>query len=128
MYLDQAKEVLKRLKNGEDFASLSRSYSVGPEAQGGGDMGHVFRGQLPGNLEESIFALEVGAISPVVESPFGFHIFQVMERIEAREPDVDSSIERIKEGIKNERIDAAYGPWLAGLRSRYEIEINKDVI
>jgi parvulin-like peptidyl-prolyl isomerase len=67
-------------------------------------------------------------VSPVVKTPYGFHIFQVMEKRETSKPKIEECIERIKEGIKKERLGTAYGPWLARLRSRYRIEINKEVI
>ncbi len=125
---DQAKNILERLQNGDDFATLARLHSVAPEAQNGGDMGYLVRGQLPGSLEKPLFDLEQGAVSPVVKTPYGFHIFQVIEKRETSKPKIEECIERIKQGIKKERLGTAYGPWLAKLRSRYRIEINQEVI
>ncbi len=125
---DQAKTVLERLQNGDDFATLARAHSVAPEAQNGGDMGYVVRGQLPKWLEEPLFDLEQGAVSPVVKTSYGFHIFQVIEKREMSTPKIEECIERIKQGIQEERLGASYAPWLANLRSRYHIEINKEVI
>ena len=125
---DQAKSILERLQNGDDFATLARLHSVAPEAQHGGDMGYMARGQLPVYLEKPLFDLERGAVSPVVKTSYGFHIFQVIEKRETSKPKIEECIERIKQGIQKERLGAAYGPWLARLRSRYRIEINKEVI
>jgi parvulin-like peptidyl-prolyl isomerase len=125
---DQATNILKRLQNGDDFATLARLHSVAPEAQNGGDMGYVVRGQLPRGLEKPLFDLEQGAVSPVVKTPYGFHIFEVIEKRETGKPKIEEFIERIKQGIKKQRLGTAYGPWLARLRSRYRIEINEEVI
>ncbi|MBW1740054.1 MAG: peptidyl-prolyl cis-trans isomerase [Deltaproteobacteria bacterium] len=125
---DQAKKILKRLQSGEEFATLAHLYSIAPEAQQGGDLGYVVRGQLPRCLEEPLFDLEQGAVSPVIKTPYGFHIFLVIKKEKMREPDIEDWIERIKESIQQERLDAAYGPWLAGLRSRYHVEVNEDII
>jgi peptidyl-prolyl cis-trans isomerase C len=125
---DEAKKIMEQLQNGDDFAVLARLHSVAPEAQYGGDMGYVVRGQLPGYLEEPLFDLEPGTVSPVVKTPYGFHIFQVIEKREAGKPKIEECIERIKQDIQKERLGAAYGSWLARLRSRYNIEINKEVI
>jgi parvulin-like peptidyl-prolyl isomerase len=125
---DEATNILKRLQNGDDFATLARLHSIAPDAQNGGTMGYVVLGQLPGCLEEPLFHLERGTVSPVVKTPYGFHIFQVMEKRETSKPKIEECIERIKQGIKKERLGTAYGPWLARLRSRYRIEINKEVI
>jgi peptidyl-prolyl cis-trans isomerase C len=125
---DQAKNILERLKNGDDFATLARLHSVAPEAQNGGDMGFLARGHLPVSLEKPIFELERGAVSPVVKTSYGFHIFQVIEKRETDKPNIEESIERIKQGIQKEKLGAAYGQWLAKLRSRYKIVVNEDVI
>lgn len=125
---DQANNILEQLENGDDFAALARLHSVAPEAQCGGDMGYVVRSQLPGCLEETLFELDQGAVSAVVKTPYGFHIFQVIEKRQASKPNIEDCIEKIKQDIQKERMGAAYGPWLARLRSRYCIKINKEVI
>jgi len=125
---DQAKKISERLQNGDDFATLARLHSVAPEAKEGGDMGYVVRGQLPECLEKPIFKLEQGGVSPVAKTPYGFHIFQVIEKRRTTKPEIEDYIERIKENIRRERVEKAYGPWLAKLRSRYHIEINQEVI
>ncbi len=125
---DQANNVLEQLQNGHDFAKLVRLHSMAPEALDGGDMGYVARGQLPSSLEEPLFDLEPGNLSPVIETPYGFHIFQVIEKREKSVPNIEESIERIRQEMQKERLEVAYGPWLAELRSRYYIEINKEII
>jgi parvulin-like peptidyl-prolyl isomerase len=125
---DQANNVLEQLQNGHDFAKLVRLHSMAPEALDGGDMGYIARGQLPSSLEEPLFDLEPGNLSPVIETPYGFHIFQVIEKREKSVPNVEESIERIRQEMQKERLEVAYGPWLAELRSRYYIEINKEII
>lgn len=125
---DQAKKVLEQFQNGETFSTLARRHSIAPEAQYDGDMGYVVRGQLPGCLEAPLFDLEPGDVSPVIQTPYGFHIFQVIEKRETRVPNIEESIERIKQEILKERLEAAYGPWLAELRSRYHIEMNAEMI
>ena len=125
---DQAKKILGRLQGGDDFAGLARLHSLAPEAKYGGDMGYVARGQLPKSLEEPLFDLEQGGVSRVIKTPYGFHIFNVIEKREAGKPKIEECIERIKQGIQKEKVEAAYGSWLARLRSRYDIEVEKDMI
>jgi len=125
---DQAKKVLQRLKDGETFSTLARRYSIAPEAEFGGDMGYVAHGELPICLETPLFTLRPGELSPVVKSPYGFHIFQVIEKRETPVPDIEESVERIKQEILKAKIEAAYGPWLAELRSRYHVEVNMEII
>jgi parvulin-like peptidyl-prolyl isomerase len=125
---DQAKKVLEGLQQGDAFATLARRYSTAPEAQYDGDMGYVIRGQLPSSLEEPLFKLEAGDVSEVIKTSYGFHIFQVIEKRASGVPDVEESIERIKQDILKERLEVGYGPWLEKLRSQCHIEINTEMI
>ncbi len=80
---EMAEEVLARLQAGEDFAYLAREYSEDISSrETGGDMGFFPRGVMPAEVEEVAFGLEVGELSGIVESQFGFHVLQVLERDE----------------------------------------------
>ncbi|MEM7605923.1 MAG: peptidylprolyl isomerase [Myxococcota bacterium] len=63
---------------GADFAALARERSEDSSAERGGDLGAVGRGRLMPAYEAAAFALQPGAISDVVETPFGFHVIQRM--------------------------------------------------
>ena len=81
-----ATEVRSRLNGAseEDFRMIARTRSAGPEASRGGVMGVFSAGQLPSELEKFIFPMKEGEISRVVESPYGYHIFRLDKRFEAR--------------------------------------------
>jgi len=123
-----AKEVLERINKGERFAALARLYSIAPESERGGDMGYLDPGQLPKSLEKAISKLKPGTLSPVIKTPYGFHIFEVIERKEPAAPVIDDWVEKIRERIRKDKLEAAYGPWLAGLRERYNIKVNRELI
>jgi parvulin-like peptidyl-prolyl isomerase len=125
---DEANRLLARLKEGEDFAALARLSSRAPEADRGGDMGYVARGELPECIEDPLFALEEDTLSPVIKTPYGYHILQVVEKRAADEPLIDQWTERIKGRIREEKLEVAYGPWLADLKSRYSIVVHKEMI
>jgi len=124
----QAVKILDRIKKGQDFAKLAREHSTAPEAERGGDMGFVERGGLPEDLEHPIFTLRSGEVSPIIESAFGYHLFKVVGKRPAGKPTKDDLIEEIRERVKREKIQLAYGPWLAKLRARYDVRVNKDII
>jgi parvulin-like peptidyl-prolyl isomerase len=125
---DKATLVLEKLKKGEDFSTLARVHSIAPESEQGGDMGYVARGQLPKCFEDPLFRLEKDTLSPVIKTPYGYHIFKVIEKKDAGEPKIEDWIEKIKARLQQEKLEAAYGPWLAKLRSRYSITVNKEMI
>ncbi|MHC4176441.1 MAG: peptidylprolyl isomerase [Planctomycetota bacterium] len=67
-------ECLKRSKAGEKFEDLAREYSDGPSGPGGGDLEEFSQGDMAPAFDEAVFACEVGKITDVVETPFGYHI------------------------------------------------------
>lgn len=75
-----AQEVLRRAKGGEDLGRLAVEYSDEPGASSrGGSLGRFGSGQMVPAFEAAAFKLEVGEISDIVETPFGFHIIQRTE-------------------------------------------------
>jgi peptidyl-prolyl cis-trans isomerase C/peptidyl-prolyl cis-trans isomerase SurA len=74
--LQQIQEIHGQLAQGGDFASLARAHSDCPSSAKGGDLGKFGRGQMVGPFEDAAFGLEVGQVSGVVETPFGFHVIQ----------------------------------------------------
>jgi len=75
-----AQEVLKRANAGDDLGRLAVEYSDEPNAGArGGSLGRFGKGQMVGAFERTAFQLDVGEISDIVETPFGFHIIQRTE-------------------------------------------------
>lgn len=77
---EQAIQIEQRLRRKEDFGELARRFSISPEAASGGDLGFFARGELPQEIEEACFKLPLAATSPIVSTPYGYHIFRVEER------------------------------------------------
>lgn len=71
-----AVELRVLLANGADFAQLARANSEDSSAERGGDVGNIGRGRLAPEYETAAFALQLGQLSEVVETEFGFHIIE----------------------------------------------------
>jgi hypothetical protein len=81
-----AESLRQRAAGGEDFAALAKQYSQDPgTAQNGGDLGFFSRGRMVAPFEEAAFKLKPGEVSPVVETPFGYHVIQAVSR---RQPEL----------------------------------------
>lgn len=69
------------IQGGADFAQLARRFSIDRSAAtNGGHMGYISAGRLPFKFEDAAYTTPVGQISPIVETPFGFHIVKVHGR------------------------------------------------
>ncbi|MCR4659840.1 MAG: peptidylprolyl isomerase [Bacteroidales bacterium] len=71
----------ERVLNGEKFSMLATLYSQDPgSSKKGGELGFFSRGDMVGEFEAAAFALKPGEVSPIVETQYGFHIIQLIER------------------------------------------------
>jgi len=83
---EEAEEVLRRLQAGEDFAALATTFSLDQSTKDkGGDLGFLPRGIMSPEFDAVAFTLAPGETSGVVQSQYGYHIVQVIERDPARE-------------------------------------------
>ena len=110
---EEAKKVIERLNNGEDFGALARELSQDTASGAkGGDLGWFGKGAMVAPFEEAAFALKVGEISAPVQSAFGWHVIQVIAR---QNQPLDAS------AYKNAR-DKAFQDFLLKLRDEYKVQ------
>lgn len=80
---EQAVEEIAALKDeldgGGDFAQLAAAHSDCPSSAQGGDLGGFARGMMVEEFENAAFGLEVGGVSDIVETPFGYHLIHRTE-------------------------------------------------
>lgn len=77
----QLAELRERVIKGEKFSMLATLYSQDPaSAKKGGELGFFSRGDMVADFESAAFALKPGEVSPIVETQYGFHIIQLIER------------------------------------------------
>ena len=80
-YQDFARAVLDSIKQGASFEEMAKKYSEDPGSKAyGGDLGFVKKGVFYPQFEAAAYALEVGQLSDVVETPVGYHIIELLER------------------------------------------------
>ena len=80
--IENLKDLRRRILAGEDFGSLASQHSQDPgSARNGGELGFTARGTLVPEYEEVAQGLTKGEISGIIESPFGYHIIQTIERM-----------------------------------------------
>lgn len=72
----EAEDVLKKLNEGKDFSELAKDHSTCGSAQDGGNLGEFKKGMMVPDFEKAAFALEVGQVSQIVPTQFGYHIIK----------------------------------------------------
>jgi parvulin-like peptidyl-prolyl isomerase len=121
---EEAIQILKRLKKGENFEKVAKEKSLGPEKAQGGDLGYFSRGEKPAEFNH-VFNMEVGEISEVIKSPYGYHIFELEEKIEPRQVLFEEAKLGILQTLGQQKSEDNYQKWLKGLKGRAKVKINK---
>lgn len=120
--LRRIREILKEVKKGEtSFAEFAKKYSEGPSAPRGGDLGFFIRGQMVREFEDAAFALKVGEISDVVETEYGYHIIQCIEKKASEKKSLEEVRDYLRNFIFQKRMEEQYEKWLRTLRDKASI-------
>jgi parvulin-like peptidyl-prolyl isomerase len=120
---DKMEEILSRVKKGEDFAELAKTYSEDPGSKDNGGLYENFgRGQMVPPFEEAAFSLPVGEISDIVETTFGYHIIKVVERKKETRP-LDEVRSEIEGQIRQLQQDSVYREHLDRLKEKASFKI-----
>ena len=124
----QAQDILRKLKNDPGlFSYLARKFSQGLEAVKGGDLGFLDVSQMPEEFEE-IFQLEVNELSEVIQTPYGYHIFQVQKKLPKRKMSYEESKTIIKKRLTQEIEDKEFSKWFQKLKQEANIEVDYKVL
>ncbi len=121
---EEAIQILKRLKKGESFEKLAIKKSLGPEKVKGGDLGYFSQGERPAEFDH-VFSMEVGTISDVIKSPYGYHVFKLEEKIEPRQLPFEEAKAGILQELRQKKGEEEYQKWLKGVKDKAKIKINK---
>ncbi len=118
-----AKEIAAKLKDGGDFAKLATEHSTDEgSAANGGELGLFGRGEMMPEFEEAAFSMEVGSISDLVKTDYGYHIIHLTDKKEPKEATLEDHKEEIKESLFEEKLQTEYTAWLEKAHEEYDIE------
>ena len=123
----KAQDILKRLQAGEDFGTLAQQLSEDPRSKDRkGDLGWIIHEQtrnVPA-FGDAAFALKKpNDLSPVVESPYGFQIIQLIERQAPTTLSFDQVKDRISEMLKQEEVKKVVQARIGELRAKGKVEV-----
>jgi peptidyl-prolyl cis-trans isomerase C len=120
----RARQLLTQVRGGADFAKLARQQSQDTEsAARGGDLGFFPKGQMDPTFEAAAFGLKPGAVSGLVETPFGFHIVKVHERRPPRTAPIAEVGGQIKEFLTGRQREARLTEFVDRAKAKRKVEI-----
>lgn len=113
------------VKGGQDFGQLARLHSVDSTATRGGDLGWIYPGDTVPEFERAMAVLKPGEISQPVQSPFGWHLIQVMERRTDESP-TERNRMAARMALRERKAEETYLEWIRQLRDRTYVEYRLD--
>jgi len=114
--------IQEKIKAGEDFATLAKTYSEGPSKVNGGDLGYFGTAKMVPAFETAAFSLKPGEVSDIVTTQFGFHLIKVYDRKPAGKVSFDEAEPQLKDRFYRERLNKALSDLVEELKSKAQIE------
>ena len=119
-------EMKQRIEAGQiEFGTLARLHSLDPSGSRGGDLGWLYPGDTVPEFEKSMNALKLNEISAPVQSPFGWHLIQVLER-RTEQASSDRARQQARQALRDRKADEAYQDWMRQLRDKTYVEYRLD--
>lgn len=115
-------QLKERIDNGVKFDELARLHSEDASASKGGDLGWINPGDTVPDFEKAMDALQPDQVSAPIQSPFGWHLIQVLER---RDQDVTQERQKLlaRQAIRERKAEEAFQDWVRQIRDSAYVEL-----
>jgi len=114
-------QLLKQIRDDADFAQLAKENSTCPSSQKGGDLDFFGKGQMVPAFEKVAFELQLGQVSDVVETKFGYHIIKVTDRKDASIKSFDDAKDDIINKLENNKKGEIAAQYIESLKAEADI-------
>jgi len=122
---DEAKDVIKQLDAGKDFAELAKEKSTDPNKADGGDLGYFTKGRMVKEFEDAAFSLEKGTYSKTpVKTDFGYHVIKVEDKRDAPPPPFDQVKDQVRQLVMRDK----YLALLASAKEKSKVDIMDETL
>lgn len=126
--LEEANRLQKRLAQGGDMAAAVVGSSRVPASAGSSEPGWFAKGDLDESIEKVVFSLPVGQVSGVVETPYGFHLFEVLGKKPEGTRTLAEAMMEIEAKLLGEKQEAFYSRWLQELRDTIPVTVHRELL
>ena len=124
---EKALSIKEMLDKGTSFEETAGKYSLSPDRKKGGDLGWFERGVMPKEFDQVCLALRVKEMSPVIQTPYGFHIFQLLEKRPAGQFGFEEVKNKIQSTLTGEKGREIFQKWYEDLRSKAEVKVYAEI-
>jgi peptidyl-prolyl cis-trans isomerase SurA len=121
--MTQAVEVQQQARAGGDFAKLAEKYSQDPSAKDGGSLGVFRKNDMIPELQEALETLKPGEVSDLVQTPAGFHIVKLEERIPGRQKSFEEVRAEIEDRLYRKKSEERFNQWVSDLKKEAVIDV-----
>lgn len=126
---EEAKAIIARIKQGENFAKLAKEKSIDQgSAKNGGDLGSFSRGQMVPEFENAAFKLKAGELGGPIKTQYGYHIIKVTEKKAGQPVEFEKVKGMLMQKLTAQNQKAVFDTYIEGLKKNYKIEIDKEAI
>lgn len=122
----EAVQLYDRAKKGVNLGELAKKYSIAPEATNFGDTGWIPKGTL--QVFDRAFSMQVGQLSPLLKSSYGFHIYRVTAKSPAKKLNLEQASPAIRNRLLAEREQSIFSAWLEEQLKSAKVLRNEAVI
>lgn len=116
-------EISEKIRDGEDFSSLARQYSVGPEKDKNGDLGTFKKDELADALREAVENLKEGEVTPWIQMRNVWFLLKLVEKKDARVKSFEEARGDIEQRIFAEKAQEKFEEFMTELREKSYIKI-----
>jgi peptidyl-prolyl cis-trans isomerase SurA len=122
--VDQLNDIRERILAGEDFTALVEEYSQDPYSrEKGGDLGWYPLDQLNDQFRSVVDTLSAGNVSEPIQTSSGYHLLQVVDRVNQRQITLEDDWEALEELARQHKISETLDAWLGRLRKEIYVDI-----
>lgn len=120
-----AKDVMSRIRGGEDFGKLAKQSSKGPAAEQGGDLGYIDSTELAPPIEAATRGLRSGETTDLIKTPSGYFILKVLD-IQKEKPAASDAAtrEKARRQLLQKEMNRKFEDWVKDLEARAFIQIS----
>jgi parvulin-like peptidyl-prolyl isomerase len=123
----EAEALMKTLSEGADFAQTAREHSQFPQLGEGGDLGYLSPSEIPVEFDP-LLQSEIGSVSSIIQTPFGYHLVRIEDRLPARALPFEEVKEKIHQTLLEEKREILFTQWIEKVRRTTEIKINEELL